>query len=265
MTIKEVADTSYLTANYHTHTRRCQHAVGTEREYIEAAIQQGIEILGFSDHIPCPFTGDYVSHIRMTMDQAEAYVTTLRLLQKEYAKDIRIYIGFEAEYIPEFLDEQRKLIENLAIDYMIMGQHFLQSEEHGPYVGQETTSEQRLKDYVDSVIQGMGTGLYRYLAHPDLVHYVGDSNIYKRHMKRLCQEMKKMHIPLEINMLGMVEGRQYPRKEFWELAACEGNAVILGIDAHAPGHVIRNAGYDACCKLIQDLGLKQIHRLKGLE
>ena len=31
----------FLKANYHTHTYRCQHAYGSEREYIEAAIRMG--------------------------------------------------------------------------------------------------------------------------------------------------------------------------------------------------------------------------------
>ena len=41
--------------NLHTHTYRCSHATGTEREYIEAAISAGIKIMGFSDHIPFKF------------------------------------------------------------------------------------------------------------------------------------------------------------------------------------------------------------------
>ena len=41
-----------ILANYHTHTIRCKHAVGTEREYIEAAISERFKILGFSDHTP---------------------------------------------------------------------------------------------------------------------------------------------------------------------------------------------------------------------
>ena len=64
----------FLKANYHAHTFRCQHANGTEREYIEAAIDMGIETFGFSDHIPCPFQDGFVSNIRMTMDQAGEYV-----------------------------------------------------------------------------------------------------------------------------------------------------------------------------------------------
>ena len=41
-----------MIANYHTHTWRCRHADGTEREYVETAIEAGFKILGFSDHTP---------------------------------------------------------------------------------------------------------------------------------------------------------------------------------------------------------------------
>ena len=51
---------NFLTANYHAHTFRCQHAVGNERDYIEAAIKMGIKEFGFSDHIPCPFRDGYI-------------------------------------------------------------------------------------------------------------------------------------------------------------------------------------------------------------
>ena len=44
-----------MIANYHTHTWRCRYANGTEREYVERAIEGGLKILGFSDHSPYPF------------------------------------------------------------------------------------------------------------------------------------------------------------------------------------------------------------------
>ena len=37
-----------MIANYHTHTPRCNHAVGSEVEYVENALAQGLKILGFS-------------------------------------------------------------------------------------------------------------------------------------------------------------------------------------------------------------------------
>ena len=41
--------------NYHTHTKRCNHAIGEDREYVENAIQGGLETLGFADHAPYVF------------------------------------------------------------------------------------------------------------------------------------------------------------------------------------------------------------------
>ena len=38
-----------MIANFHTHTARCNHATGTDREYVEAAIRAGVKSLGFSD------------------------------------------------------------------------------------------------------------------------------------------------------------------------------------------------------------------------
>ena len=163
----------FLKANYHAHTVRCQHAYGTEREYIEAAIEMGMKEFGFSDHVPCPFKDGYVSGIRMTMKQTPEYVETIRRLAEEYKNEITIYVGFEAEYIPEFHEEQMRMFRNLGCDYMIMGQHFLESEQYGPYTGTETEDESRIRDYVDAVIEGMKTGDFLYLAHPDIMNYRG--------------------------------------------------------------------------------------------
>ena len=38
--------------NYHTHTKRCGHAIGEDEEYVINAIEAGLTDLGFSDHCP---------------------------------------------------------------------------------------------------------------------------------------------------------------------------------------------------------------------
>ena len=53
-------------------------------------------------------------------------------------------------------------------------------------------------------------------------------------VRPMCAEAKKCGIPLEINLLGIREGRHYPNRFFWEMAAEEGCEVILGCDAHTP-------------------------------
>ena len=76
--------------NYHTHTFRCNHASGTDREYVERAIENGMKTLGFSDHAPYLFPfKDYYSFYRMKVEEIEEYADSVRTLAKEYEKDIR--------------------------------------------------------------------------------------------------------------------------------------------------------------------------------
>ena len=99
-----------MLANYHTHTKRCQHARGEDREYVESAIAHGMKVLGFSDHCPWVFGDGYVSGTRMRPDQLDDYFRSLTELKREYSSDIKIYIGFEAEYIPELMEAQDRLL-----------------------------------------------------------------------------------------------------------------------------------------------------------
>ena len=73
-----------IEGNFHTHTPRCKHAEGSEREYIEEAIKKGFKTLGFSDHTPQPFKDGFVSSIRMDMDELDGYIETLLSLREEY-------------------------------------------------------------------------------------------------------------------------------------------------------------------------------------
>ena len=41
--------------NYHTHTSRCKHAQGTDRDYVQQAVDSGYQVLGFTDHVAGPF------------------------------------------------------------------------------------------------------------------------------------------------------------------------------------------------------------------
>ena len=128
-----------MLANYHTHTKRCHHASGEDREYVEAAIRAGFQILGFSDHCPWVFPReDFVSGMRLAPAEVDGYFYSLESLKKEYEKEIKIYIGFESEYCPNLVDAQQKLLEGYPLDYMIMGQHFLGAEYDTVYIGRKT-------------------------------------------------------------------------------------------------------------------------------
>lgn len=249
----------YIKENYHTHTWRCQHADGTEREYIEAAIESGIQVLGFADHVPCPFKDGYVSGIRMTMEQAPGYVETLRKLGEEYKSQIEIQVGFEIEYIPAFYEEQMKMMKDLGCDYAIMGQHFIAPENHSPYAGAARKEDSVLKAYVDKVLEGAATGSFKYIAHPDLIHFTGPDEIYEAEMRRLCEGVKKLNVPLEINVLGLYTHRHYPTEKFWKIVSEVGNQVIIGLDAHHVDEVKNKAGYADAVAFANKFGLKPMN------
>ncbi len=249
-----------MAMNYHTHTPRCHHATGSERAYIEEAIKAGMPVLGFSDHTPYPFDKGYYSNFRMRPEETAGYVQTLLKLREEYRGRIEIKIGFEAEYYPAYFERLLELLAPYPVDYLLLGQHFLENETSHLYSGEQTDSETRLGRYVDQVIAGMETGMFSYVAHPDLVNFVGEPAAYRRQCLRLCQAAKTLSVPLEINLLGIREARAYPRWDFFALAAEVGNDVILGSDAHSPDAVCDTPSREIAQAKAKKLGLRLVEQ-----
>lgn len=251
----------YLKKNYHTHTIRCHHAVGSEREYVEAAIKSGMDTLGFSDHIPMETGNRQIDGVRMSYAQVEDYVDSVLRLQSEYKDDIAIYLGFEAEYFPSEFERQRQLLEQYPFDYVILGQHFLQTETTGVYTGRPTTERRVLEAYVDTCIEALDTGVYSYLCHPDLIGYEGTDAVWREEMTRLCRYCKKNGYPIELNLLGILEERHYPSEQFFALAGQIGNDVILGIDAHNPLHIGNADIYRQALCMARDCNVKIVDEI----
>ena len=251
-----------MIANYHTHTPRCGHACGQEIEYVEAALEAGLQILGFSDHTPQFFPGQYYSHMRMRPWELRDYIDTVMGLKQDYAGKLQIHLGLEAEYYPALFPELMDVLSDTPIEYLILGQHWNGNEEDAPYNGRPTEDERQLKQHVNQVMDAFHTGAFTYLAHPDILNYVGSPKIYQRHMKRLCQEAKSCNIPLELNFLGIDQQRYYPNRLFWEVAAEQGCDVVLGCDAHAPTGLNCPETEAIALAMVQELGL---HLLETVE
>lgn len=245
-----------MIANYHTHTWRCNHAVGSEREYVEAGLKRGLRILGFSDHTPYIFPGEYYSGFRMRLDQLDEYVSTVLDLRKEFGDRLQMPLGLEVEFYPAYLPQLLPVLRDRSVEYLLLGQHFVGNEIHEHYSGSPTAEESILRRYCDQVIDAVQTGLFTYIAHPDLIHYVGDAQVYQRHMRRICVEAKNCGIPLEINLLGLAEGRNYPDRLFWELAAEEGCDCILGCDAHKPQALLDLKAEETALGLVREYDLR---------
>lgn len=247
-----------MIANYHTHTWRCNHAVGTEEGYVKAAINAGMKVLGFSDHTPYLFPGDYYSNFRMRPDQLPGYCETVLNLREKYAAKIEIHLGVECEFYPKHFHDTLSLLRHNQVEYLILGQHFIGNEYDSLYSGRSTTIEEDLRRYCHQSMEAMNTGLFTYFAHPDLHHFLGNGRFYREQTQALCREANSCGLPLELNLLGIREDKWYPNPLFWEVVGEENCPVIIGCDAHEESALDHPGAMSKAMMLVRAYGLKVI-------
>ena len=227
-----------MKVNLHTHTARCGHAYGTDEEFVLAAIAQGYTKLGFSDHTPFPYEPEFqAENTKMSAQMLEDYISSVNALKEKFKGRIEILLGLECESVPRFFPFLTDLRKRL--DYMILGNHGDWTA-GDPYSGALTTPRE-LEHYVDMAVEGMETGLFLYLAHPDLMlsSYREFDDVAERLSRVLCREANRLGIPLEYNLYGAMKKRKpgvlgYPCDAFWKVAAEENVRAVVGIDAHKP-------------------------------
>ena len=192
----------------------------------------------------------------MFPEELTDYVETVDSLRKQYAGQIQIPLGVEAEYYPKFFRDMVSMMKDHGIEYMLLGQHMLYDEMEGISTAPATADASLLRQYCNQTIDAIYTGLFTYFAHPDIMNFVGDPEIYRQEMGRLCRAAKACDLPLEINLLGLYLGRQYPAEAFWRIAAEEGCKVVLGVDAHKPEALLDAATEQKARALVCRCGLE---------
>lgn len=252
--------------NYHTHTYRCGHAVGSDEEYVLESIASGVRVLGFSDHIMLPnfvqptIRGDYAF--------LEDYLNSINELKIKYADKIRILVGFEAEYAEEYLNYYKELLDSKKIEYLILGQHYEFRNKKIVHSFGRIQEKNELLLYRDLVIEGMKSGLFKIVAHPDLFmacYPIFDATA-KKVANDICKASLRYDIPLEINLGGIRQGYThlseerryiYPYLPFWEIAGKMKCKVVIGVDAHSPRN-FRSNEYSIALKIIREFKLNHV-------
>ena len=247
-----------MKVNLHTHTVRCGHACGTDEEYVLAALENGFTKLGFSDHTPFPYEPELAARSpKMSLETFEEYISSIHALKEKYREKIDILVGLECEAVPRFFPFLTQVRQRL--DYLILGNHGDWTTDE-PYGGDLKTPKE-LERYVDTAVQGLETGLFLYLAHPDLMlcSYHGMDDAAESLSRQLCREANRLRIPLEYNLYGTLKKVKpgtlgYPNLPFWQIAAEENVRAVVGVDAHKPEN-FRISDFDGAGKLLKNLGI----------
>lgn len=269
--------------NYHTHVKYCNHAKGDVEDYVLKAIELGFNEIGITDHAPILesfMTSEEYKHNwcheNMKMDIVIEYLDKIKKCQEKYSDKIKIYSGFETEY----LDEEKQFYMELRnrVDYLNVGIHYCRY--NGKVLNCYSEIDYKnLEGYVDAAIKAMELGIFNTLVHPDLFMF-GYKNINgersfddvaRSASRRIIEAAIRNNVYLEINANGLKNTKKYgkdendwlyPYYEFWQIAReYKELKIIIGSDAHNPEDLY-NDNVKAVLKFAEALGIKVLEKME---
>ena len=243
-------------ADYHTHTPLCRHAEGWPVDYARVAAERGLGELGFADHNPMP---QYLDDWRMRREDLPRYFEEIARARAGFPQ-LNIKLGLECDFIPG----QESWIEEITgmaeWDYLIGSVHYLRQGwevDHPKYVGRhEIHAEEIWRDYWDLYGRCIRSGLFDFVAHPDLPKKFGitPTGDLRRFYEPAVAALAETGMAFEINTAGLRRDCRevYPARGFVELARTAGVPLLINSDAHTPEDV--GAGFEEAISLAKGCG-----------
>lgn len=232
--------------NLHTHSFYCRHGKGTIAQFVDQAIDDGLKLLGFSEHCPLP-DREYQKGNRMDYEELPAYEDDVRVQMNR--SDIRILLGAECDWLDDEESFYRdELLGARSYDYLICSVHHMIDPGDGKEKFLQYLSRMpvgHIIRYVDLYTDALRSGLFLFGCHPDLflsAHRKWDAEA-KAASCDIIQCAIETGTPLEINDNGLRKKpieteaglrQPYPVREFWEMARDMGVQIVTNSDAHRP-------------------------------
>jgi len=234
-----------LPADTHMHSKLCGHAAGEMHEYVERAIELGLEAAGFSFHLPVTIPVPY--KVNVTREELDVLAGEVERLKAEYAGDIPVLFGGEADYLPDRVDEVAELAAAYPFDFLIGSVHFIGdwAFDHPAAVERFDHWDRRrlYETHFGLVCDAMATGLFDVMGHVDLVKKFGHrlDEDWSDIARQVCDTARRHGVCFEINTAGLDKpvAEPYASERILRPAFEAGVPILFGSDAHAPGEVGR--------------------------
>lgn len=244
----------------HNHTILCNHATNSVDEYVQRAIELGIDEYGFADHAPMNYDPKY----RMDISQKQQYEKWVLDAKEKYKDKIKILLGYEVDYLDGYILDE---IIKSKVDYLIGSVHFLRNKsDMWGFDNPEFIGVYKSKDidsiwieYFDAIKSMAKTGLFDIVGHFDLIKVF--KFLPKKDIRVIAKdallEIKKSNMVLEINPAGLRKpiNETYPSKQLLELAFEMQIDITFGSDAHSTDQV--GFMYDKALLLATEVGYKK--------
>lgn len=249
----------------HTHHNRCGHAEGGIRDYIEAALDKGLKIIGISDHTPY-FSSEEdqpFPRIAMAKSQFEEYVKEVIQFKEHYRGKIEVLLGIESDFFPESVENYRTYFERYPFDYVIGSVHHVDGVSIFKKDRWEGLSEQQKvktkETYYSLIERSARSGMFDILGHIDAMKgfYPSFSSIQTKAIEHTLKVIGENDVAIEINTSGKTKyvGGWYPSDDILELALHYGVKVTFGSDAHVPDRV--GDEFELVQKRLKEIGFNE--------
>lgn len=233
----------------------CNHAQDTLEAVIQAYIAKGFEWVGITEHMPPPADRFlYPEEVRAGLDARQMqdrfgrYVQEGRRLQKKYADQMEIFIGFETEAYSGALQLAAELSEQYRPDYVLGGVHHVADipfdsspEAYRQAVAAVGGIEALYCSYFDLQHELILTLKPQVVAHFDLIRIFDDEYPRRwrqpeiaRRIQRNLEAVAAMHLILDFNVAALRKGASEPYLSgpILDQAAALGIPIVPADDSH---------------------------------
>jgi histidinol-phosphatase (PHP family) len=240
--------------DYHVHTKRCGHAQGEDRQFVEAAIAKGLKEIGFADHVPCYYadypepTGAPVHKRGMAAADLDGYVQSVLRLKAEYT-EIEVKLGLEIDFAPGWEEPVNIIIKQYPWDYVLGSVHFIAEWNFGYIIKEQGRSAAEIfKAYYKRVAETAESRLFDAIVHVDLPKRAFKPlapEVMNELYQSLAIRLGRARTVMEINTRGVYDFFKTkdgidPDPHLLRLCRQHGVGVILGSDSHRPEEVGSN-------------------------
>lgn len=264
--------------NFHTHTAYCDGTSSPE-DYVRAAMQAGLESIGFSGHAPVPFENHFAIP---DINSLQAYTIEIQELKRKYKGKINVFLALETDYIPGITLDNKRFTENFELDYIIGSVHFVKNENgdlwfiDGP---DRSVWQYGLTKYFNGNIHEAVSAYYRQInmmvetQRPEVIghfdkitmhnhgDYFGEEEPwYSRLVKETLEIVKDNGGIVEVNTRGLYKKRSdslFPGQKILEEMKTMDIPVTISSDAHKPEEV--SLLFDEAAKTLIETGYLEIY------
>ncbi|ASB50554.1 histidinol-phosphatase [Alkalitalea saponilacus] len=266
-------------SNYHGHSFYCDGRKAPE-EYIPAALEQGMKIIGFSCHAPVPFETGWT----MPKDKLPQYLLDIEQLQSKNFNGLLVLKSLEVDYIPDIAGPLHPDILSAKLDYVVGSIHYVDQFPSGQHWSIDNSNEEFEQGIAEVFNGNVKSAVTRYfhlqmemlryqppsiIGHMDKIrmhnvvkqHFNEDDDWYVELVRETMLMAKDKNVIVEINTKYFAKnGLLFPDHKHFKWMFENDIPVTINSDAHDPEKL--TSGFSQVAKLLMEAGYTRLMEWK---